>query len=232
MARAPERPPTIRDVARVAKVSVSTVSRALDGNSRISESTRERVRATALGLGYRPNRIARSLRTRSASFMGIVVPDIGIGFYSRFAKGAQDLLEHEGYQVLVMNTERTDARELAALRTLREHQVNGVLLATSAGDLPDPPIPTVFFDNLQPGRGVANVACANADGIAMLLEHLAGHGHSRIAYLGGPPDFTSGIERLDGFRAAAARLELDERSRYVELCDTLWSPASAAAAMR
>ena len=220
---------TIVDVARVANVAPSTASRALSESPRISDATKRRVRAAARSLGYQPNRIAQSLRLRSGNFVGIVVPDIGVDFYSRFVKGAQDVLQNAGRQVLVLNTEREAARETAALKTLLEHRVSGILLATSGGSAPQPRIPTVFFDNLVPGRGVAHVACANRDGVGILVDHLAGHGHTRIAYIGGPPTLTSGRERLDGFLQAVRRLGLDDDA--VELADAAWSPGSAAAAM-
>ncbi|HET7043858.1 MAG TPA: LacI family DNA-binding transcriptional regulator [Gaiellaceae bacterium] len=226
------RHPTLVDVARIAQVAPSTASRALNASPRISETTRRRVNAAALRLGYQPNRIAQSLRARSANFVGIVVPDIGVGFYSRFVKGAQDVLERAGHQVLVMSTEREAERETTALRTLEAHRVGGILLATSAAGVAEPGVPTVFFDNVVPGRGVASVACANRDGIDLLVRHLAGHGHTRVAYIGGPPTQTSGAERLDGFRRAVRRLALDDRSRYVELGDAVWSPGSGAAALR
>jgi len=225
------RHPTIVDVARAAEVAPSTASRALHESPRISEETKRRVRAAALELGYQPNRLARSLRT-SSHFIGIVVPDIGIGFYSRFVKGAQDAFETAGHQVLLMNTNREAGREHAAVGTLLEHRVAGMLLATSAQSEPEPRVPTVFFDNLVPNVGVANVAHANREGMTLLVEHLAWHGHSRIAYIGGPPTLTSGSERLDGFRATVRRLGLDRRKAYVELGDASWSPASGAGAMR
>jgi DNA-binding LacI/PurR family transcriptional regulator len=226
-----EKRPTLVDVARAAQVATSTASRALQESPRISETTKLRVRAAARGLGYRPNRIAQSLRTSTAPFVGIVVPDIGIAFYSRFVKGAQDVVERSGHQVLVMSTERESAKEAAALQTLQEHRVSGILLATSGGSVPEPGIATVYFDNVVPNRGVANVACANGAGIALLLDHLAEHGHTRIAYIGGPPAQTSGGERLDGFHAGVARLGLDPRPQYVELADAVWSPQSGALAM-
>jgi LacI family transcriptional regulator len=222
---------TLVDVARLAKVAPSTASRALQESPRISDSTKRRVRAAARSLGYQPNRIAQSLRLRSGNFVGIVVPDIGVDFYSRFVKGAQDVLQNAGQQVLVLSTEREAARETAALRTLVEHRVTGILLATSGGSAPQPRIPTVFFDNLAPGRGVAHVACANREGVGILVDHLADHGHARVAYIGGPPTLTSGGERLEGFRQAARRLGLDGASAPIELADAAWSPWSAAAAM-
>ena len=213
-------------------MSLSTASRALQESSRISESTRLRVRAAARGLGYRPNRIARSLRTRAANIVGLVVPDIGAPFYSRVVKGAQSVFEQNGYAVLVMNTERRADREDAAVHTLLEHRVRGVLLATSGGSTAEPEVPTVYFDNVVPGRGVGNVTRANVPGMALLVEHLHGHGHTRIGYIGGPAALTSGIERLEGYRTAVRDIGLVARDDYVQFSAADWSPHSGAEAMR
>jgi LacI family transcriptional regulator, galactose operon repressor len=228
---AAERPPTLADVARAANVSASTVSRALQESPRISESTRLRVREAARGLGYRPNQLARSLRTRSASIVGLVVPDIGAPFYSRVVKGAQSVIEQNGYAVLMMNTERRPEREAAAIRTLLEHQVRGVLVATSGGSTAEPEVPTVYFDNVIAGRGVGSVTRANVPGMVLLVEHLHGHGHTRVGYIGGPPVLTSGIERLEGYRTAVRDLGLAEREEYVQFGEADWSPHSGARAM-
>lgn len=213
-------------------MSPSTASRALQESSRISESTRLRVRAAARGLGYRPNRIAQSLRTRTANIVGLVVPDIGAPFYSRVVKGAQRVFEQNGYAVLMMNTERRADREDAAVHTLLEHRVRGVLLATSGGSTAEPEVPTVYFDNVVANRGVGNVTRANVPGMALLVEHLHGHGHTRIGYIGGPPVLTSGIERLEGYRAAVRDLGLAARDDYVQFSEATWSPHSGAEAMR
>jgi DNA-binding LacI/PurR family transcriptional regulator len=225
------RRPTLIDVARLAQVAPSTVSRALKESPRISEPTRLRVLAAARGLGYQPNRVAQSLRAKAAPFVGIVVPDIGITFYSRFVKGAQEVLETAGYQALVMNTEREAGHEEAALRTLEGHQVTGILLATSRPNADGPEIPTVYFDSLADGRGLAQIALANDQGMELLVGHLAEHGHARIAYIGGPPTFTSGQERLAGFRHAVERYGVRYDAAYVEIADSSWSSDSAAAAM-
>jgi LacI family transcriptional regulator len=225
-------PPTLSDVAREAGVSPSTASRALRDGSAVREVTRRRVREAARRLGYEPNRLARSLRTRSSNFIGVIVPDIAIGFYARAVKGAQDVLERAGYQVLVMNTEREGRREAGALKTLLEHRVDGILLATSGGFEGSPRVPTVFFDNLIPRSGVGNVARANRQGMAILVEHLLEHGHERIGFLGAPPILTSGIERLEGFQESIAAAGLSLPPEYVQLGDETWSPKSGEAAMR
>jgi len=225
------RRPTLIDVARLAQVAPSTVSRALKESPRISEATRLRVHAAARGLGYQPNRVAQSLRAKAAPFVGIVVPDIGITFYSRFVKGAQEVLEAAGYQALVMTTEREAGHEEAALRTLEGHQVTGILLATSRPESEEPEIPTVYFDSLAGERGLAQIALANDQGMELLVGHLAGHGHERVAYIGGPPVFTSGQERLAGFRAAIDQHGAPSEAAYIEIADSTWSPDSGAAAM-
>jgi DNA-binding LacI/PurR family transcriptional regulator len=228
----PGRLPTLADVAGEAGVSLSTASRALHGKPAVTRATRRRVESAARRLGYEPNRIARSLRTRSSTLVGVIVPDIGIGFYARTVKGAQNVLERAGYSVLVMSTERAPEREAAALRTLLSHRVDGVLLATSGGFAATPRVPVVFFDNLVEGVGVANVARANREGVALLVGHLVEHGHERIAYIGGPAVLTSGVERLDGFRAALAEHGLRGPDDCVRFGDAVWSARSGAQAMR
>jgi LacI family transcriptional regulator len=226
-----ERQPTLADVARAARVATSTASRALQESPRISESTKLRVREAARGLGYRPNRLAQSLRKQTASIVGIVVPDIAAPFYSRVVKGAQGVFEQNGIAVLVMDTEREAVREAAALQTLLEHRVAGVLVATYGGSTAEPQVPTVYYDNIVLNRGVGNVTRANAAGMRLLVEHLHEHGHERVAFIGGPAGLTSGTERLDGYRAVVHELGLVERDDYTQFGAKTWSAHSGAAAM-
>jgi DNA-binding LacI/PurR family transcriptional regulator len=223
--------PTLADVAAEAGVSLSTASRALREDASVSAEASRRVRTAARRLGYEPNRLARSLRTRSSHFVGVVVPDIAIGFYGRAVKAAQDALERAGYQVLVMNTERNAPRESAALRTLLAHRVDGILVATSGGYDGLASVPVVFFDNLVEGAGVAQVARANREGMGIAVDHLVEHGHERIGYLGAPPRLTSALERLDGYRAAMASHGLDVPDDYTRLGDEDWSADSGRRAM-
>ena len=220
-----ERHPTLVDVARVAKVATSTASRALQESPRISETTKLRVRAAARGLGYRPNRIAQSLRTSTANFVGIVVPDIGVAFYSRVVKGAQDVLERAGHQVLMMNTERESEREAAALRTLLEHRVSGILLATSGG--------AVRSRASRPSSSTTSCATAASPTSRARMppgSRCSSSTSPATATRGSPtsaarPTFTSGRERLDGFREAVRAARARRPRAYVELGDAVWSAA-------
>jgi LacI family transcriptional regulator len=233
---APDRRPTLAEVAAAAGVSSSTVSRALDGNSRIPAVTRQRVLDVASELGFTPNISARSLRTQSSMLVGVVVPDIAIPFYATVLKAAQNVLERSGYQAVVMNTERDAQREAAALRTLHARQVDGLLVATSGGYFPDRG-PVVFFDHILKGIGLGQVSPDNAAGIRVLVEHLvSAHGQARIAYLGGPVgpgehlqrlEHAPATERLEGFRTAMGTLRLPVPPEYLAFGDYEWTESSA-----
>jgi DNA-binding LacI/PurR family transcriptional regulator len=232
---------TLTDVAAAAGVSTSTASRALTNHPRITEATRERVREAAAALGFEANVQARTLRSGSSMLIGVVVPDIAIAFYASALTGAQSALEAAGYQVLVMNTQRDTAHELAALRTLYARQVDGMLLATSGGFVPGD-MPVVFFDHVLRGVGLGYVAPDNAGGVATLVEHLVReHGHERIAYIGAPLQPSPNVERLEygpanerleAFRHAMGSARLPVVPEYLVSGDYQWSQDSAEQAVR
>src|SRR3954470_17960147 len=226
--------PTLADVAVEAGVSQATASRALAGSPLVNANTRQRVWDVAERLHFQPNRLARSLRSGATMAVGLVVPDVGAAFYASALKSAQDVLEAAGYHVLVLNTGRAAERERGALRTLRAHQVDGLLVATSGG-YEDIGVPAVFFDNVPPDPAAWGVAMDNERGVALLVEHLAAvHGHRRIAYVGPPPAIGeaapgvthgAGHERLEAFRAAVGRAGLALPPEYVATTDVVPSDA-------
>ena len=223
-----ERRPTLADVAAAARVSTSTASRALRESSLVSEATRLRVLAASQLLGFEPDRLARSLRTRASFFVGVIVPDVATVFYAAALKGAQCVFEAAGYQVLVMDSERDAAREAQNVRTLLAHRVDGILLATSGGFETAPGVPVVFFDQVVPNVGAAKVVLDNRGGIELLVGHLREHGHRRIAFIGAPAGLTSATERRDAFLEAVPGVRADD----VRLGDHVWSEASGERAMR
>ena len=224
--------PTLVEVAAEAGVALGTASRALSGHPAVRDDTRRRVQAAAKRLGYEPNRLARSLRSGSSMMVGVIVPDISHGFYSRAVKSIQDVVQPEGYQVLAMNAGREPEGEVAAIKTLLAHEVDGMVLASSGAKVETPPVPTVYFDSLRLGEGYANVAQNNKTGMEVLVGHLADHhGHQRIAYLGAPAVLTSGTERLEGFRDAMGSRGLPVPPELVTASDLQWSPQSGAASM-
>jgi LacI family transcriptional regulator len=213
---------TLTDVAEYAGVSASTASRALNGRGELSAETRAAVLEAADILRFEPSLLARSLRTRTTWTVGFVVPDVSSPFYAAALKGAQAALEASGYRVMLMDSGQEPDGELAALRTLLNHQIDGLLLSTVgiAVERFEELVarrgtPCVFFDSMVPGAGEGSVLIENADGIDRLVDHLVDHGHRRIGLLSGSLDETSGRERLDAFHAAMRRHGLDAPDGYV-----------------
>ena len=183
------------------------------------------MREAAEKLQFQPSVLARSLRTRRTHTVGFVVPDVASPFYAAALKGAQGALEESGYRVMLMDSGQELDGELAALKTLLNHQVDGLLLSTVGisehvfDEIVTPRgTPCVFFDSMLKGAGAGSVTLDNAAGIDLLVDHLVAHGHERIAILAGSLDETSGQERLDAFRAAMRRHGLPVVPEYVRIC--------------
>jgi len=122
---------TLQDVARAAGVSLMTVSRVMNNTGRISDETREHVRAIAEQLGYRPNRAARTLVTNRTNLMGVVTPDITNPYFAEILQGIEATAWQEGYNVLLMNTNENPEREKAVLNQLDDSMVDGVIMCSS-----------------------------------------------------------------------------------------------------
>jgi LacI family transcriptional regulator len=214
---------TLADVAEYAGVSASTASRALNGRGELSDRTRAAVLEAADVLQFEPSQLARSLRTRTTSTVGFVVPDVSSPFYAAALKGAQRTLEQAGYRVLLMDSGQEAEGEVAALRTLLAHRVDGLLVATVGIErdrfdalVAGRATPCVFFDSAVGDTGVGTVLLDNAAGIDLLIDHVVAHGHRRIGLLTGSLRETSGRERADAFRAALQRHGLTADERHID----------------
>ncbi|MHB1296325.1 MAG: LacI family DNA-binding transcriptional regulator [Anaerolineae bacterium] len=207
------RPVTIREVAEEAGVSRQTVSRAMNGKSEISEETRERILAVARRLGYRPNGIARGLKTNQTHSIGLVVPDIANPFFAEVARGASEVAYANGYSVLLANTDEQPEREWETLRTLETYRVDGVILTSSRlsdrrlDEAAESERPLVLVNRLLANRpGLGCVVVNDAEAAERAVAHLAERGHRRIGCLGGPVDTGSGRERRAGYMRAMGNL--------------------------
>ncbi len=129
----PERPATLRDVAAAARVHPATASRALNPETRIlvSEDTARRVSAAAAKLGYRPNPVARSLRTRRSHTVGVLIPDLNNPLFPPIVRGLEDKLAAAGYVALLGNTDADATRERLIFEQMRARHVDGFVLATA-----------------------------------------------------------------------------------------------------
>jgi LacI family transcriptional regulator len=216
----------LADVAERAGVSTATASRALNGRGELADKTRATVFQAASELDFRPSPVARSLRTRHTSTVGLVVPYVAHSFYASLIKGAQSFLSEAGYRLILIDSGVGADSVAAAITTLLDHEVDGVLISTTpfGADRFNQllgPRPCVFLDEVVSGAGNGSVALENAKGIRMLVDHMAWHGHRRIAFVGGPNDNTAGVERLAGFRSTMEAHEFDVPADLVRSCD--WS---------
>jgi len=207
-------PVTIKDVARAAGVSPSTVCRALATPDLVRAETRERVRRSAAELDYSPNRAARGLITGRTGNLGLVVPDLGNPFFPGVVKGIQARAREADHAVFLADTDEDPAAEIRLVRTLAK-QVDGLVLCSprmSEQELRGfaAQTPLVML-NRRVGRLPA-ITFANVDGMRQAVTHLTALGHRRIAYVAGPRASWSNRERLRGLRAAgaAAGVELTE----------------------
>ncbi|HEY2320092.1 MAG TPA: LacI family DNA-binding transcriptional regulator [Solirubrobacteraceae bacterium] len=198
---------SIHDVADRAEVSVATVSRSFTAPETVREATRARVLEVAGELGYRPNRAARGLITGRTGNIGLIVPDLGNPYFHGVLKGAQARARDADYAVFIADGQER-ATEEAALIAAMSKQVDGIVLCSSRLDPAAlaalEPAPAVVLLNRRV-PGLATVTVDSAGGMRQAIEHLAGLGHTRCAFVSGPRRSWSNQERLRGLRAAARR---------------------------
>jgi DNA-binding LacI/PurR family transcriptional regulator len=178
--------PTIHDVARVAKLSKSTVSNVIRNAPGVSAETRARVQAAITELGYKTNIVARQLAQQRTRVLGVVIGDLANPFYAEMAKLLESFAAARGFQVMFCNTQVDEEVELAGIRSLLEHRVAGLLFLAYAGSAGGAQaavggnLPVVFVTCSADWGDV--VAVDDFGGVAAATQHLIGLGHRRIAY--------------------------------------------------
>ncbi|MBS7537981.1 LacI family DNA-binding transcriptional regulator [Ancylobacter lacus] len=208
----------IKDVARAAGVSISTVSRAL-GKGPVSAEVREQVQAAVKATGYRPNLSARRLRSQHTLTVGLIVADIRNPFFTAVSRAVEDAAYQAGMRVILCNTDEDPAREALYVRLMQEERVTGLIFAptrATIGQLRAAPFdfPVVLIDRAGPDGQFDTVVLDNRAASAALVEHLAVQGYRRIGGLFGGTS-TTGLEREAGFSAAMAAHGLAGESRFV-----------------
>ncbi|MGW3241601.1 LacI family DNA-binding transcriptional regulator [Streptomyces sp. NPDC001070] len=214
---------SIKDVASRAGVSVATVSRVLNDHPAVRPDTRTRVLEAVAELGYRPNAVARSLRTDQTRTLGLVISDVLNPFFTELARSVEDEARALGYSVIIGNADERPEQQDHHIRTLLDRRIDGLLVSPTDGGSPlilDAVLagtPMVFVDRWIPGIGndVPVVRTDGCDAVRDLVAHLHSLGHRRLAIIAGPAATTTGRERVEAFRKALAAFGLELPDEYI-----------------
>lgn len=228
---------TIREVARLAQVHPGTVSRALNEETRalVNEDTAARVLSAAQQLGYRPNSIARGLKTNRSFTVGVLVPDLTNPVFPPMVRGVEDRLTQDGYTPLIVNSDNDAQRERNHVRALRARQVDGFISATArldhelSGNEALGGLPLVLINRSFEDTSVPAVAVDDERGVHLAVEHVALLGHRRIAHVGGPQNLSTGHRRYTGFVAAMDELGLEVDGGHLRFATAFVSEQGALA---
>jgi LacI family transcriptional regulator, repressor for deo operon, udp, cdd, tsx, nupC, and nupG len=201
---------SIKDIAKTAGVSHSTVSRALRDSPQVNAATRERIKKVAHEMGYTPDAQARSLVTGRSHTVGVVVTTIADPFVAEVVQGVETTAHDHGYTVVLSGSGSEPVREIAAVQLLRSKRVDGVIVTSSRiGALYlehverfGVPVVLINNHNEQSGHYTYTVTVDNRHGSLLAMDHLLGKGHQRIAYVTGPADHSSDMERMGAYRQA------------------------------
>jgi LacI family transcriptional regulator len=203
-------PVTIREVARLAEVHPGTVSRALNPQTRglVNNETAARVLAAADQLGYRPNSMARGLKTSRSLTVGVLIPDLTNPLFPPIVRGIDDRLTVDGYTPLLVNTDSDPARERASIEAMLARRVDGFIAATARLDV-EPlaeaiarGLPLVLVNRTFEDGSISACTVDDRHGSELAVRHVVDLGHERIGYVAGPQNVSTGHRRYLGFVAA------------------------------
>jgi LacI family transcriptional regulator len=212
----------MKDVARLAGVSTSTVSHVINNNRFVSEQVREKVDQAIRELNYAPSALARSLKIKQTRTIGMLLTASSNPFYSEVVRGVENSCYERGYSLILCNTEGDEERMNRSLETLMQKRVDGLLMMCTETHLPSaeilnryPSVPMVMMD-WAPFEGRGDIIQDNALlGGELATQHLIDRGYTRIACIAGPQDKTPARLRLEGFHKAMTNSGLPVPTGYV-----------------
>lgn len=214
--------PTIRDVAELAGVHPSTVSRVINNDSRISEKTKNKVLLIIKKLGYTPNAIARGLKIKRTYTLGMLIPDITNPFFAEIARGVEDAANANGFNIILCNTDDKLKKERIYLEILKGKRVDGLILGTahikdkSIIELEKKKFPYILLSRNIEGLDKNCVIVDDVAGGIMVTEYLIKLGHRRIAHITGPPTVRAANNRLEGYKFALEKHQIEYHEELVK----------------
>jgi len=215
--------PTLIEVAKMAKVSPSTVSRSLNNGS-ISKKNHNRINEAIKQLNYRPNAIARSLRGAKSFTVGFVIPDISNPFFTEIIKETGVMLKEKGYSMLVYSVLEDLELERSYIKNIRERRLDGLFITSTSSIFAeeyenlDLEVPVIQMDRIISDK-MCSVRTDNKSGSLQAISHLVNKGRRRIAMIAGPQNFTPGRERYEGYCETLSMYQVDQKDNMVAFGD-------------
>jgi LacI family transcriptional regulator len=228
----------LKDIAEVVDVSVTAVSKVLNGYPiRISTAKRTNIIETAKRLGYKPNMVARGLKSKKTKSVGVVIPDMSTLFYPELLMSLETMLSAHGYQTFICNSEDDPEKEKSRIEALMSRSIDGLIVAPAAGDanialfrqIQEGGSPFLLLDRYYSGEALNHIVTDNKSGAQLGVEVLASEGVSKLVYLGGSLRHLSLQDRLDGVYEGAAHSGLQFDDDSVFLADSGRESVKAAA---
>jgi LacI family transcriptional regulator len=219
------KPPDIRTVAALAKVSIATVSRTINGSPAVSERLTKRVWHAIEQLNYFPNTHARSLVSGHSRILGVLVENITNPFFPELIQRFEEIAVAHGYEILVSSTNSDPAVLTKCVRRMLERKVEGVAVLTFGEEEPvldqlvNRGIPMVLAEFRVDDPKVSTILLDYSTGIQSAVSHLAEQGHRQIAFLAGPRKLHSAVTRENDFRTAMEATGLPVQKKWIVECD-------------
>jgi DNA-binding LacI/PurR family transcriptional regulator len=214
-------PVTIKDIAKQAEVSHSTVSRALRGSPLISDGTTERIRQTAMELGYLPSAAARTLKTNHSQALGVIIRSVDDPFFGEILQGVEEVAQASGYSLFMAASQRDHEQEQAIVQVMVERRVEGVIICSTpvsieqSHQLASFGVPIVVVNNQSAEEYRYSIYHDDVDGSRQVTRHLIELGHRKIAYLGNATSGRSTLDRLAGFQQELETAGLSTPAAYI-----------------
>lgn len=215
---------TIKDIARIAEVSVATVSRVINNKKYVSEDTRKKVLEVIDRLDYKPDNIARSMITKKTDTIGLVIPELTNPFYAETSQIIVDTARQYGFSTMIYTTDNQSGLQQGEeyINILLQKQIDGIIFGSVRTEenclskLDSKDLPYITYHRRLMSEDSNFVVTDDKQGIYDAVEYLVNLGHSSIGYISGPHQFSTSISRLQGFLEVREHFGLDTRPQLIK----------------
>ncbi len=218
---------SIKDVAKEAGVSIATVSRVLNNIDVVNEDTKKKVEDAIKKLKYRPNIVARSLKTQRTKTLGIIIPDISSQIYPEIVRGVEDIANIYDYNIMLCNADLNLDKEKEYLKVLKEKMVDGVVYISNSLEkelidtIHDLQLPTVLIETVDENKTFPSVTIDNKEAAKKAVEYLIKKGNKKIAFIGTSSEkLNARSYRFDGYKMALEENNIEVNEELVHICKT------------